>query len=42
MSLADFEADLQHCVPFSASEYEARTIPTRFADSLMRLCSPLL
>jgi cardiolipin synthase len=38
----DFAADLRHCVPFSASAYEAGRFPTRFADSLMRLCSPLL
>ncbi len=39
---ADFEEDLRHCVPFSVSEYEARPLPSRFADSMLRLCSPLL
>jgi cardiolipin synthase A/B len=39
---ADFEADLQHCVRFSAAEYEARRRSARFIDSTLRLCSPLL
>jgi cardiolipin synthase len=39
---ADFTADLQHCVAFSASEYESRQRHSRFIDSTMRLCSPLL
>jgi cardiolipin synthase len=39
---ADFMADLAHCVPFSAREYAARGRTTRFIDSTMRLCSPLL
>ncbi|MGH9320600.1 MAG: phospholipase D-like domain-containing protein [Vicinamibacteria bacterium] len=38
----DFEEDQRHCVPFSVSVYEARKLPRRFADSVMRLCSPLL
>jgi cardiolipin synthase len=39
---ADFTADLAHCVPFSFEEYQARGRATRFVDSTMRLCSPLL
>jgi cardiolipin synthase len=39
---ADFAADLEHCVRFSAAEYERRTRVSRFVDSTMRLCSPLL
>ena len=39
---ADFHADLEHCVAFSAQEYEARGRTARFLDSTMRLCSPLL
>lgn len=39
---ADFEADLHHCVTFSADEYEARARTTRLVDSTLRLCSPLL
>lgn len=39
---ADFEADLRHCVPFSAPEYESRTRTSRLLDSVMRLGSPLL
>ena len=39
---ADFETDLQHCVRFSAEEYEARRRSARFIDSTLRLCSPLL
>ena len=39
---ADFQADLGHCVPFSAAAYQARTPVTRFVDSTLRLCSPLL
>jgi cardiolipin synthase len=39
---ADFEADLAHCVPFSADEYEARPRMSRFVDSTMRLGSPLI
>jgi cardiolipin synthase len=39
---ADFTADLAHCVDFSASEYEARTRASRFVDSTLRLCAPLL
>jgi cardiolipin synthase len=38
----DFEADLRHCVSFSALEYERRNRATRFVDSALRLCSPLL
>jgi cardiolipin synthase A/B len=38
----DFEKDLEHCELLSASEYESRRRLTRLADSLMRLCSPLL
>lgn len=39
---ADFQADLGHCVAFSAGEYDARTVTSRFVDSTLRLCSPLL
>jgi cardiolipin synthase len=39
---ADFTADLAHCVAFSAADYRARGAATRFVDSTMRLCSPLL
>jgi cardiolipin synthase len=39
---ADFKADLEHCVAFSAEEYERRGRASRFLDSTMRLCSPLL
>jgi cardiolipin synthase len=39
---ADFRADEEHCMEFSAAEYRARNRATRFLDSTMRLCSPLL
>jgi cardiolipin synthase len=39
---ADFEADLAHCVAFSAASYDARMSAARFVDSALRLCSPLL
>jgi cardiolipin synthase len=39
---SDFEADLAHCVPFTAATYEARSRTARFVDSTLRLCSPLL
>jgi cardiolipin synthase len=39
---ADFNADLRHCVTFSAGEYARRNRATRFVDSALRLCSPLL
>jgi cardiolipin synthase len=39
---ADFMADLEHCVAFSAEAYDARPRTSRFVDSTMRLCSPLL
>jgi cardiolipin synthase len=39
---ADFRADLEHCVAFSAHEYDQRAVTTRFVDSALRLCSPLL
>jgi cardiolipin synthase A/B len=39
---ADFEADMAHCVPLSVEEYKARPLPSRLADSMARLCSPLL
>ena len=39
---ADFEADQAHCVRFSADEYASRSAASRFVDSTMRLCSPLL
>lgn len=39
---ADFLADAERCVPFSAREYESRPAVGRFVDSTLRLCSPLL
>lgn len=39
---ADFEADQQQCLVFSVDEYKARPFPSRLADSMARLCSPLL
>lgn len=39
---ADFEQDMRNCVEFSASAYDAQSGTTRFFDSVMRLCSPLL
>jgi cardiolipin synthase len=39
---ADFRADLQHCVRFSARDYHTRRVVSRFVDSTLRLCSPLL
>ena len=39
---ADFAADLARCVRFSAEQYRASPGRTRFVDSMLRLCSPLL
>jgi cardiolipin synthase len=39
---ADFHQDMQHCVAFSAAEYDARKVTSRLVDSTLRLCSPLL
>jgi cardiolipin synthase len=39
---ADFAADMESCVPFSAEAYDAEPRMTRFVDSTLRLCSPLL
>jgi cardiolipin synthase len=39
---ADFVADLEHCVPFSATAYRAHTTSSRLIDSVMRLGSPLI
>jgi cardiolipin synthase len=39
---ADFAADVTRCVAFSAAEYRNRNRRTRFIDSTLRLCSPLL
>ena len=39
---SDFQNDMRSCVRFSVSEYEARPATSRFLDSAMRLCSPLL
>lgn len=39
---ADFHADVARCVVFSAAEYRNRRRSTRFIDSTLRLCSPLL
>lgn len=38
----DFARDLEHCVMFSAEEYDSRSSRVRFIDSAMRLCAPLL
>src|SRR4029434_3696003 len=38
---ADFVADIDHCVVFSAEQYDARTTSSRLVDSCMRLGSPL-
>ena len=38
----DFEADERQCVPFSVEEYMSRPVVSRLADSVARLCSPLL
>lgn len=39
---AAFQDDLEHCVPFDAKAYRARSRFIRFRDSLARLLSPLL
>jgi hypothetical protein len=39
---ADFERDIDSCVEFSVSKYDAQPSRTRLLDSVMRLCSPLL
>lgn len=39
---ADFENDLRHCIRFSFADYESRGAVSRFVDSTLRLCSPLL
>jgi cardiolipin synthase len=39
---ADFMADLDRSVPFTADAYESRSATSRFVDSTLRLCSPLL
>lgn len=39
---ADFKRDLEKCVPFSFADYKARPVLSRFVDSTMRLCSPLI
>ena len=39
---ADFLADQTRCVPFSARDYDRRPRLSRFLDSALRLCSPLL
>jgi cardiolipin synthase len=38
----DFVTDLSQCVPFSVAEYQERGRTSRFVDSTLRLCSPLL
>ena len=38
----DFERDIDSCVEFSVSVYDAEPLRTRLLDSLMRLGSPLL
>jgi len=39
---ADFLADVEHCAPFSADDYEAHKTSSRLFDSVMRLGSPLI
>jgi cardiolipin synthase len=39
---ADFTADLVNCREFFAAEYEGRRRTSRFLDSALRLCAPLL
>ena len=39
---ADFEKDIDSCVEFSVSTYDAQPGRKRLLDSVMRLCSPLL
>jgi len=39
---ADFKRDLEKCVPFHAGDYRSRPLMSRFVDSTMRLCSPLI
>ena len=39
---ADFLADLEHCVAFSADDYDAHAMSSRLVDSVMRLGSPLI
>lgn len=39
---ADFLADQERCVPFSAEAYDRLPRVSRFLDSTLRLCSPLL
>jgi cardiolipin synthase len=39
---ADFERDIDNCVEFSVSDYDAQPGGRRLIDSVMRLCSPLL
>ena len=39
---ADFKRDLEKCVPFTVADYKSRPLISRFVDSTMRLCSPLI
>ena len=39
---ADFLADLEHCVEFSADDYDRDKTSSRLVDSVMRLGSPLI
>ena len=39
---ADFLADLEHCVQFTAIDYDAHKTSSRLVDSVMRLGSPLI
>ena len=39
---ADFHRDIDSCVDFSVSRYDAQPGGKRLVDSVMRLCSPLL
>ncbi|HEY8549284.1 MAG TPA: cardiolipin synthase [Vicinamibacterales bacterium] len=38
----DFRRDVERCTIFSAREYERRPAISRFVDSTLRLCSPLI
>jgi len=39
---ADFLEDLQHCIQFSADEYDTQRASSRLVDSVMRLGSPVI
>jgi cardiolipin synthase len=39
---AVFHQDMRNCIEFSIAEYDGQPGRTRYVDSMMRLCSPLL